>query len=132
MRKGKWIALLLAVSVSLVGAVVASTSAAKAASNTKVYNWGFASQNSMSHAMGLAHQELFKEIKKRTDGRLNITYHAEGELPINQTEFIAACGQGLVEMAAGDVSAVGGSLTSGLLPAMPFSGLRLQGRPHGC
>ncbi|SBW06038.1 exported hypothetical protein [uncultured delta proteobacterium] len=91
-----------------------------AAAAKKVYKWGFASQNAMTHAMGLAHQAFFDEIRKRSDGRLDITYHPMGELPINQTEFIVACGEGLIEMAAGDVSAVGGSLTSGLLPAMPF------------
>ena len=63
--------------------------------------------------------DFAEAVKERTNGLVNITVYAAGELPYNATEFAQLVSDGTIEMAAVPSSYIAGECPTSAVSAWP-------------
>lgn len=94
-------------------------SAASGGSGEPVAKWDFVVINSLTHPSSVLCQEFADRISEATNGQIEITVRAPGELSYNASDYLTAVGDGSVQMA--DVgSNCFGVLKAGAMPCLPY------------
>ncbi|MBI4587449.1 MAG: TRAP transporter substrate-binding protein DctP [Candidatus Rokubacteria bacterium] len=74
----------------------------------------------ITHPIGQYAKEFAEEVKKRTNGVLEIVVRPAGELPYKATEVVRVTGQGQVQLSDGYQGFIAGDNKIGALPGLPF------------
>lgn len=74
----------------------------------------------ITHPIAQYAKEFAEEVKKRTNGALEIIVRPAGELPYRATEVVRTTGQGQVQLADGYQGFIAGDARIGALPGLPF------------
>lgn len=85
----------------------------------KTYEWDWCVTGGKTLMTEIA-TEMAEEIKKETNGQLNITVRLAGEMPYAVSEYLQATSDGSIAMADCLLSAISGDLSSGALIALPM------------
>jgi TRAP-type transport system periplasmic protein len=91
--------------LALVLGLTAGTSAATAATT-----WDYYSFTGVTHPITKFQMGFADEVKKRTNGELNIVVRPAGELPFRATEAVKIAGQGQVQLSSGYAGFIAGTL----------------------
>lgn len=97
-----------------------SEKSGESVASDKVTEWDWVLTGSLDHPVSIVCQQYAEEINKLTNGRLKITLRAMGEMPFSTSEYIRSAGDGSVQMANGDLSAVGGDFKTASIIGLPF------------
>ena len=104
-----------------VAPAAAATSPAAAAPAANAAKWDFVIYLPLTgHPVTEFLLQIPDAVRARTNGQLDITVRAPGELPYNPTEFVRSAGGGNVQMADCYAGLVAGDLKFGSLPYLPF------------
>ena len=98
-------------------AVVALTSAVPAIAQTK---WDLSSMMGATHPVTLHYKAFADEVKKRTEGKLDITVRPAGELPFKATEAVKATSDGSVQLCQAYQGFISGSVPLASMASLPF------------
>lgn len=101
--------------LALVLGLTAGTSAAVAATT-----WDYYSFTGVTHPITKFQMGFADEVKKRTNGELNIVVRPAGELPFRATEAVKIAGQGQVQMASGYAGFISGTVPVAGLTTLPY------------
>ena len=74
----------------------------------------------ITHPIAQYAKEFAEEVKRRTNGGLEIVVRPAGELPYKATEVVRTTGQGQVQLADGYQGFIAGDAKIGALPGLPF------------
>jgi TRAP-type transport system periplasmic protein len=106
---------------SLFGAVIAALlllpPAGAAGAATR---WDYYVFVGITHPIGQYAKEFAEEVKKRTNGALEIIVRPAGELPYRATEVTRVTGQGQVQLADGYMGFIAGDVKIAGLTGLPF------------
>lgn len=95
------------------------SSGEEAATEMEPVNWDFCVINSLTHPSSVLCQQFADEVAEATDGLVNITVRAPGELSYSANDYLTAVGDGSIQ-----VSDVGsncyGVLKVGAMSVLPF------------
>lgn len=84
------------------------------------YEWDYTLFVGLNHVYGKLAQEFADTVRKRTDGRLDITVRPAGELPYTPDEFARKTGDGSVQMSDALSTFIGGDCRVAAMPALPM------------
>jgi TRAP-type C4-dicarboxylate transport system substrate-binding protein len=101
----------------LAGFVAAAALATGATAQTK---WDLYATTGVTHPITIRFQMFSDEVKKATDGKLEILVRPAGELPFRATEVVKATGVGQVQLASGYHGFVGGDIPAASIAGLPF------------
>ena len=82
--------------------------------------WDYSLFVGVTHPIAQYAREFADEVKKRTNGALEITVRPAGELPYKPTEMVRVVGQGQVQLADAYMGFVAGDNKIGAMPGLPF------------
>lgn len=88
-----------------------------AAAQTK---WDLSSMMGATHPVTGHYKAFADEVKKRTDGKLDITVRPAGELPFKATEMIKAAGEGNVQLGQAYQGFISGTIPIASIASLPF------------
>jgi len=83
-------------------------------------NWDLYATTGVTHPITARFNAFSDEVKKATDGKLNIVVRPAGELPFRATEVVKATGIGQVQLASGYHGFVGGDIPAASIAGLPF------------
>ncbi len=106
----RWLAL-------LAGAAALTAVAQPAAAQTK---WDLYAFTGVTHPITLRYKMFADEVKKATDGKLEILVRPAGELPFKATELVKATSSGQVQLAAAYQGFVSGEVPIASIASLPF------------
>lgn len=113
--RGGWNHLLSAGGLALAAGLIASPGDAEA----KV-TWDYFMIAGITHPVTVNLKEFTDEVRKRTDGELDIVVRPAGELPFRATEAVTIAGQGQVQMSSGYAGFISGSVPVAAITGNPF------------
>jgi TRAP-type C4-dicarboxylate transport system substrate-binding protein len=93
------------------------TLAQPAAAQTK---WDLSSMMGATHPITQHYKEFAEEVKKRTEGKLDITVRPAGELPFKATEAVKATGEGNVQLMQAYQGFLSGTVPIASIASLPF------------
>lgn len=102
--------------IGSIALITAGVPAARAAG----HKWDFTIYYGPGHPLTLLYKALVDDIRKKTNGELDITLRVAGELPFKATEAVSVCGRGQVEMALGYMGFIAGTTRIAAMPGLPF------------
>jgi len=102
---------------ALAGAAAAAVLASSATAQTK---WDLYATTGVTHPITVRFKAFSDEVKKATDGKLDIVVRPAGELPFKATEVVKATGIGQVQLASGYHGFVGGDIPIASVAGLPF------------
>ncbi len=88
-----------------------------AAAQTK---WDLSSMMGATHPVTNHYRAFADEVKKRTDGKLDITVRPAGELPFKATEIVKAAGDGNVQLGQAYQGFISGTIPLASIASLPF------------
>jgi TRAP-type C4-dicarboxylate transport system substrate-binding protein len=97
-----------------------ATVAVLASPATAQTKWDLYATTGVTHPITVRFQAFSDEVKKATDGKLEIIVRPAGELPFRATEVVKATGTGQVQLASGYHSFVGGDIPAASIASLPF------------
>jgi TRAP-type C4-dicarboxylate transport system substrate-binding protein len=101
----------------LAGVAVTAVTVVPAAAQTK---WDLYAFTGVTHPITLRYKMFADEVKKATDGKLEILVRPAGELPFKATELVKATSSGQVQLAAAYQGFVSGEVPIASLASLPF------------
>ena len=102
---------------AVAGAVTVTASAAPASAQTK---WDLSAMTGATHPVTLHYKAFSDEVKKRTEGKLDIVVRPAGELPFKATEIVKATGDGNVQLGQAYQGFISGSMPLASIASLPF------------
>ena len=103
---------------AVAGATVAAAFASVPASaQTK---WDLSAMTGATHPITLHYKSFSDEVKKRTEGKLDIVVRPAGELPFKATEIVKATGDGNVQLGQAYQGFISGSIPLASIASLPF------------
>jgi len=97
--------------------LVATASLEPARAQTK---WDLYATTGVTHPITIRFNMFADEVKKATDGKLEVVVRPAGELPFRATEVVKATGVGQVQLASGYHGFVGGDIPAASIAGLPF------------
>jgi TRAP-type C4-dicarboxylate transport system substrate-binding protein len=88
-----------------------------AAAQTK---WDLSSMMGATHPVTLHYKEFAEEVKKRTEGKLDIVVRPAGELPFKATEAVKATSDGNVQLSQAYQGFISGTIPLASIASLPF------------
>ncbi|WP_342640975.1 TRAP transporter substrate-binding protein [Rhodoligotrophos ferricapiens] len=82
--------------------------------------WDFIIIYGPGHPSTINYKAFADDVRKRTNGELDITVRTPGELPFGGTEALTVVGQGQVQMSLGYMGFIAGTTKIAALPGLPF------------
>jgi len=104
-------------SAALAGFVAVTTIAEPAAAQIK---WDQYAMVGVSHPIAVRYRMFADEVKKATDGKLEITVRPAGELPFKASEVVKATSIGQVQLAEAYQGFISGELPISSIASLPF------------
>lgn len=101
-------------------AVAAAGSAVLALPAAAQTKWDLSSMMGATHPVTLHYKGFADEVKKRTEGKLDITVRPAGELPFKATEAVKAAGDGNVQLAQAYQGFISGTIPLASIASLPF------------
>lgn len=101
----------------LAGAAALTSVAQPAAAQTK---WDLYAFTGVTHPITLRYKMFADEVKKATDGKIEILVRPAGELPFKATELVKATSSGQVQLAAAYQGFVSGEVPIASIASLPF------------
>jgi TRAP-type C4-dicarboxylate transport system substrate-binding protein len=98
-------------------AAAAATLGLPAAAQTK---WDLSSMMGATHPVTLHYKGFADEVKKRTEGKLDIIVRPAGELPFKATEVVKAAGEGNIQLGQAYQGFISGSIPLSSIASLPF------------
>ncbi|MBI3993039.1 MAG: TRAP transporter substrate-binding protein DctP [Candidatus Lambdaproteobacteria bacterium] len=83
-------------------------------------NWDLYSFVGITHPIGVHLKEFTDEVRKRTNGELNITFRPAGELPFRATEVIKAVGDNQVQLGQAYMGFISGTAPLAGVTGLPY------------
>lgn len=108
------------VSLVLLALVWLVTTAGPAAAQPKPVTWDFVLNVGLTHPVAMMEKEFVDDVKKRTNGQLDIVLRPPGELPYKLPEYLRVVGQGNVQMGDVYMGFLAGDTKIGVLTGLPF------------
>lgn len=105
-----------AVVLGVLGAAAASGHAT-AQSSTK---WDMYVMTGVTHPITLRYNEFSEEVKKATNGKLDIVVRPAGELPFRATEVVKVAGDGQVQITEAYQGFISGAIPLASITSLPF------------
>lgn len=105
---------------TLVQILVVVGVAGPAAAQPKPVTWDFVLNVGMTHPVAMMEKDFVDDVKKRTNGQLDITMRPPGELPYKLTEYLRITGQGNSQMADVYMGFLAGDSKIAVLTGLPF------------
>lgn len=99
------------------GAVALTGAAGPVAAQTK---WDLYAFTGVTHPITVRYKMFSDEVKKATDGKLDIIVRPAGELPFKATEVVKATSSGQVQLAAGYQGFISGEVPIASVASLPF------------
>ncbi|MFZ5779141.1 MAG: TRAP transporter substrate-binding protein [Pseudomonadota bacterium] len=90
---------------------------ASAQSSTK---WDMYAMTGVTHPITLRYKEFAEEVKKATNGKLDIVVRPAGELPFRATEVVKVAGDGQVQITEAYQGFISGSTPLASMTSLPF------------
>ena len=82
--------------------------------------WDLYAVTGVTHPITLRYKEFSEEVKKATNGKLDIVVRPAGELPFRATEVIKVAGDGQVQVAEAYQGFISGTLPLASITSLPF------------
>ncbi len=82
--------------------------------------WDLSSMMGATHPITLHYKDFAEEVKKRTDGKLEIVVRPAGELPFKATEIVKAAGDGNVQLGEAYQGFISGTIPLASIASLPF------------
>ncbi|MDX2159157.1 MAG: TRAP transporter substrate-binding protein DctP [Hyphomicrobiaceae bacterium] len=82
--------------------------------------WDLSSMMGATHPVTLHYKGFSDEVKKRTDGKLDIIVRPAGELPFKATEVVKAAGAGNIQLGEAYQGFISGSIPLASIASLPF------------
>lgn len=98
-------------------AVLTMAFASSAFAQTK---WDLSAMVGATHPITLHYKGFSDEVKKRTEGKLDIVVRPAGELPFKATEIVKATGDGNVQLGEAYQGFISGSVPLASIASLPF------------
>lgn len=86
----------------------------------KPVSWDFVLNVGLTHPVAVMEKEFVDDVKKRTNGQLDIVLRPPGELPYKLPEYLRVVGQGNVQMGDVYMGFLAGDTKIGVLTGLPF------------
>ena len=99
------------------GAAAALGGASPAAAQTK---WDLYAFTGVGHAITVRYRTFADEVKKATNGKLELVVRPAGELPFKPTEVVKATSEGQVQLAAAYQGFISGAVPISSIASLPF------------
>lgn len=103
--------------VATLGLAALALGAVPAKAQTK---WDFYGFTGVTHPISVRFKMFCEEVKKATDGKLDIIFRPAGELPFRATEVVKATSSGQVQVAAAYQGFISGELPITSIASLPF------------
>jgi TRAP-type C4-dicarboxylate transport system substrate-binding protein len=103
------------VSTALSAALMLVAAVVQCAAQPKPVTWDFVLNAGLMHPVAVMEKEFVDEVKKRTNGQLDIVLRPPGELPYKLPEYLRVVGKGNVQMGDVYMGFLGGELGHGHL-----------------
>jgi TRAP-type transport system periplasmic protein len=104
-----------AIAAALLSTVLASAGAAQ----PKPVTWDFVLNVGLTHPVAVMEKEFVDDVKRRTNGQLDIVLRPPGELPYKLPEYLRVVGQGNVQMGDVYMGFLAGDTKIGVLTGLP-------------
>jgi TRAP-type transport system periplasmic protein len=101
----------------LAGTMMTVAGALPAQAQTK---WDLSAFTGATHPITVMFKNFSDEVKKKTDGKLEIVVRPAGELPFKATEMVKATGDGNVQLGQAYQGFISGAIPLSSIAAMPF------------
>jgi len=82
--------------------------------------WDMYAMTGVTHPITLRYKEFAEEVKKATNGKLDIIVRPAGELPFRATEVVKVAGDGQVQLAEGYQGFISGAVPLSSMASLPF------------
>ena len=90
------------------------------AAQPKPVTWDFVLNVGLTHPVAVMEKEFVDDVKKRTNGQLDIVLRPPGELPYKLPEYLRVVGKGNVQMGDVYMGFLAGDTKIGVLTGLPF------------
>lgn len=105
-----------AIALALLSTVLVSVGSAQ----PKPVTWDFVLNVGLTHPVAMMEKEFVDDVKRRTNGQLDIVLRPPGELPYKLPEYLRVVGQGNVQMGDVYMGFLAGDTKVGVLTGLPF------------
>jgi len=82
--------------------------------------WDLYAVTGVTHPITLRYKEFAEEVRKATDGKLDIVVRPAGELPFRATEVVKVAGEGQVQLAEAYMGFISGAVPLASMSSLPF------------
>ena len=82
--------------------------------------WDLYAVTGVTHPITLRYKEFAEEVKKATNGKLEIVVRPAGELPFRATEVVKVTGDGQVQLAEAYMGFISGTVPLASMASLPF------------
>lgn len=82
--------------------------------------WDLSSMMGATHPVTLHYKAFADEVRKRTDGKLDIVVRPAGELPFKATEVVKAASEGNIQLGQAYQGFISGSIPLASIASLPF------------
>jgi len=82
--------------------------------------WDLSSMMGATHPITLRYKGFSDEVKKRTDGKLDIVVRPAGELPFKASEVVKAASEGNIQLGQAYQGFISGSIPLASIASLPF------------
>lgn len=108
------------VSAALFAVLILAAAVAPGAAQPKPVAWDFVLNVGLTHPVAVMEKEFVDDVKKRTNGQLDIVLRPPGELPYKLPEYLRVVGKGNVQMGDVYMGFLAGDTKIGVLTGLPF------------
>jgi TRAP-type C4-dicarboxylate transport system substrate-binding protein len=105
---------------SVVIGILGAAAACGRASAQSPVKWDLYAITGVTHPITLRYKEFAEEVKKATNGQLDIVVRPAGELPFRATEVVKVAGDGQVQLAEAYQGFISGSVPLASITSLPF------------
>lgn len=105
---------------SIVVGVLGAAAAGGHASAQSPTKWDLYAITGVTHPITLRYKAFAEEVKKATNGQLDIVVRPAGELPFRATEVVKVAGDGQVQLAEAYQGFISGSVPLASIASLPF------------
>jgi TRAP-type transport system periplasmic protein len=99
---------------------VLGTAAAGHAAAQSATKWDMYAMTGVTHPITLRYKEFAEEVKKATNGKLDIVVRPAGELPFRATEVVKVAGDGQVQITEAYQGFISGAVPLASMASLPF------------